>query len=387
MNRRTGRLSLLRDDEKGELWVAEGRPAAARSGRTDGEKALFRLLSWREGSFRFAPDAAVPAGVAAIERSMDDALLEGMRQSDEVAQAPAFVACADRTPGPCARSLARGLPAPGDRAGGGAAPRPRARLQDVLDLTPAPDLDVLAVLAALLHQGRGARGGRRLRRRTRTAPRSGGGARLRTLALRQRGSTPRLAVAKVLPVRRGAVRASLPGRGARLRRSRPSSCCPCAAASARWRGSTISEALRVDLCVLPPADAAQPLWRPFSVGLVGGVLLEDSEGAVKLGQLLVRHRLAAGAAGLDAPLRAGRRPGAPRAGSRGTAGAPHPRACSPRRSSCPRRARWPELRSALPGSSPVQRAQGLADPGELGQQLPLGLGAASWSACPSAGRA
>ncbi|WNZ59748.1 DUF4388 domain-containing protein [Myxococcus sp. MxC21-1] len=82
MNRRSGRLTLERGNDRGEISVVEGRPVNAKLGRVEGEKALFRLLAWVDGTFTFSPggNAARPR----INRGMDDALLEGMRQSDEV---------------------------------------------------------------------------------------------------------------------------------------------------------------------------------------------------------------------------------------------------------------------------------------------------------------
>ena len=55
MNKRSGKLTLERGNERGEIVVAEGRPVNARLGRVEGEKALFRLLAWTEGTFTFTP--------------------------------------------------------------------------------------------------------------------------------------------------------------------------------------------------------------------------------------------------------------------------------------------------------------------------------------------
>jgi hypothetical protein len=48
----------------------------------------------------------------------------------------------------------------------------------------------------------------------------------------------------------------------------------------------LSEVLHVDFCVLPPAEAARPLWRPFSAGAVGALLMDGSEAAVRLASYL-----------------------------------------------------------------------------------------------------
>lgn len=299
MNRRTGRLTLTREGESGELWVGEGRPVAARSGRTEGEKSLFRLLSWREGSFRFTPERGVARGLTPIARSMDDALLEGMRQTDEVARLMPTL------PAPTARlqlvdaGVLDGTQHPITRRVAELLRTPRA-LQDVVDLTPASDLDVLSAIATLLSKGLA----RVLEVAAEDAQRPLLGPAeahaLRTLALRRRGSTPSVAVAKLLlcggarPVRRyleDVLAADHPevellslrsgfGTVARL---------------------PLTAALQLDLCVMPAAEAARPLWRPFGVGLVGGLLLEAGPGPLALARHLLGERLPVVATGVHLP--------------------------------------------------------------------------------------
>jgi hypothetical protein len=48
----------------------------------------------------------------------------------------------------------------------------------------------------------------------------------------------------------------------------------------------LSEVLHLDFCVLPPAEAARPLWRPFSAGAVGALLMDSSEASVRLASYL-----------------------------------------------------------------------------------------------------
>ncbi|MCI0671085.1 MAG: DUF4388 domain-containing protein [Myxococcaceae bacterium] len=279
MHRRSGRLQLARGDERGDIYVGEGRPVLARAGRVEGEKALFRVLTWTDGTFSFAPGPP-PSGGERITRSMDDALLEGMRQADEVARLEsslpprhfhlqllpdADLKGAQHPVTECVVELLR---------------QSRA-LQDVVDLTPASDLDVLGVVATLLSKG--------VARVLEEAPEVRGpepllGAAdahaLRTRALKGRSSTPSVAVAKVLlcggPA---AVRAFLDQVPA-LERLGPES------GAARSGFGTlahleVSEALRVDVCTLPPQEASRPLWSPFGVGAVGALLLEPEDGAVR----------------------------------------------------------------------------------------------------------
>ncbi|MFP2911477.1 DUF4388 domain-containing protein, partial [Pyxidicoccus sp. 3LFB2] len=150
MNKRSGRLALERGNDRGEITVVDGRPANAKLGRVEGEKALFRLLAWAEGTFTFSPgtNSVKPR----INRGMDDALLEGMRQADEVNRlmpglpprhtrlmlAPDVDLSQDQHPVTAqVVDLLR---------------QPRA-LGEVLDLAPATDLEVLSVLSALMQRG------------------------------------------------------------------------------------------------------------------------------------------------------------------------------------------------------------------------------------------
>lgn len=86
MNRRTGTIELRRQEpgrpeELGKLFLRDGNLLQATVGSVDGEKALFRLLAWREGSFAFTPNRVkVAARILAPTRAL---LMEGMRQIDE----------------------------------------------------------------------------------------------------------------------------------------------------------------------------------------------------------------------------------------------------------------------------------------------------------------
>jgi CheY-like chemotaxis protein len=86
MNRRTGRIDISRRDsggreERGTVWVRDGNLIQASAGNVEGEKALFRLLAWREGTFSFTPNrVSVAAKILTPTRAL---LMEGMRQLDE----------------------------------------------------------------------------------------------------------------------------------------------------------------------------------------------------------------------------------------------------------------------------------------------------------------
>jgi hypothetical protein len=86
LNRRSGTIELRRRtpdgrSERGRIALRDGDVAQAGCGPVEGEKALFRLLAWGEGSFSFRPSAApVEARLTTPTRAL---LLEGMRQLDE----------------------------------------------------------------------------------------------------------------------------------------------------------------------------------------------------------------------------------------------------------------------------------------------------------------
>lgn len=95
LNRRTGTLELVRREgpgreERARIEVREGQVVHAVIGTVEGEKALFRLLGWRNGSFSFSERAI--GGPARIRTPTRALLMEGMRQIDELAR------LADRLP-------------------------------------------------------------------------------------------------------------------------------------------------------------------------------------------------------------------------------------------------------------------------------------------------
>ena len=115
MNRRTGKLAIGSAHERGEIHLANGRPVNARLGQVEGEKALFRLVSWKDGTFAFTPGPAPHRAV--IDRSMEDALLEGMRHTDERRRLHGDPAAAHPPALHRAGGLRRRRRAPGDRRG------------------------------------------------------------------------------------------------------------------------------------------------------------------------------------------------------------------------------------------------------------------------------
>jgi len=90
-NRRSGVVELTRSQpngsrETGALWLHDGNVVHATAGsHVQAEKALFRLLAWRDGRFTFTSEATAPATtITAPTRVL---LLEGLRQLDEAERA------------------------------------------------------------------------------------------------------------------------------------------------------------------------------------------------------------------------------------------------------------------------------------------------------------
>ncbi len=81
LNRRTGTLFLQHGGQQGRIHLTDGSVVSAALGETTGEKALYRILRWHEGNFRYNPGHADVT--KDISRSMDALLMEGMRQLDE----------------------------------------------------------------------------------------------------------------------------------------------------------------------------------------------------------------------------------------------------------------------------------------------------------------
>lgn len=276
MNRRTGRLTLANGSERGEINIAEGRPVNARVNDVQGEKALFRLVGWREGNFAFHPGP--PPARAPINRSMEDALLEGMRQSDERQRLLGYLPALNQSlalvpdageliePHPVTKEILRVL----------AQPR---KLSELLDLADAPDLDVLGALTTLIEKGMVQRfdavG-------VREQPLLGAAEvhALRGKLLRGRPHRNAL-VAKIVICGTGPKAGrwfarSLPG--LKLSSSDPA----CLRSSFGTLGSLeVSDVLKLDFVLAPLAEAARPLWRPFLSASLGALVLEDNDAALR----------------------------------------------------------------------------------------------------------
>jgi DNA-binding response OmpR family regulator len=281
LNRKAGRLRLDRNGERGEIALSGGQPVDARAGAAGGEKAFFRLLARRDGPFSFQPGPVGDAGPVPITRRLEELLLEGLRQADELAR------------------LEGALPSPGSilslSSPGGPIPRglqpvteevvrllevPRS-FAELLDAATASDLEASRAVAALLDHGhaitaapirppavdpllrtdllhalrlRIARGGARGGRPVGKVVVAGG-----TLGARQ-GALLRLA--------------TLPGWETLASAAD--------AAGLGTLGTLDLGTLRIDLLSLPGDRSQRPLWGPFASGALGALVLLPAEGTEAL---------------------------------------------------------------------------------------------------------
>lgn len=151
LNGKNGTLYLARGSERGTVQLVNGQVVNARLGRVDGEKALYRLLLWHSGTFRFSPGTV--AGPAKISAPTDHLIMEGLRLGDETA------AQAERLPALHSRMH---LAIPRERLPQGLRAATREillqlegypRVSDLLDHCPYADLQILQVLRVLREKG------------------------------------------------------------------------------------------------------------------------------------------------------------------------------------------------------------------------------------------
>ncbi len=283
VNRKTGRLALEREGEKAEIALENGRVVDARTRHAEGEKALFRLLGLREGQFAFVPGAAPVE--ARIDRKVEELVLDGLRQSDEVA------ALLPALPGPNdavelavhPSELPQGLhPITAEVV---ALLRAPMTFQELVDRSTATDLEAMNAIAALLEKGyarRGAAAPPPEEVPPLLAPHELHALRARIARGRSSGNQT---VGKIVLAGGGplARRAAL----ARFQTVPGWEPAPAPAAGFGTIGRlSLGDGVRVDVTELPGDAASRPLWRPFAAGAVGAlVLLPAAEAELLLGEL------------------------------------------------------------------------------------------------------
>jgi len=279
VNRKSGRLAVEREGERAEVLLAEGRIADARLGPTSGEKALWRLLTRREGQFAFVPGA--PPAEERIERKLEELVLEGLRQADELAR------LLPSTPAP--GDLVELTVAPGELPAGlhpvteevlALLERPRP-FQEVLDRCRASDLEATRAVLALLERG--------FARRREGPPPLGEAADLlaphELHALRARIARGRSSGAQTIG------KIVLAGGGPLSRRAALARFLTVPGFRAEGAGTggfgtlgrlSLADGVRVDVTELPGERAQRPLWRPFAAGAVGALVLLPADGVEPL---------------------------------------------------------------------------------------------------------
>ncbi len=277
VNRKTGRLAVEREGERAVISLRDGRVLDAALGSVTGEKALFRLLTRREGQFAFVPGQLGDAAER-IDRRVEELMLDGLRQADEATRLLPVLPQPEDTvelavdpseipPGlhPITEEVVSLLTGP-------------RRFQEIVDRCPASDLEVMRAVLALLERGYA-------RRREGALPPSHAELlaphelhALRARIARGRSSGPQT-VGKVIvagggPLARHAARSrfqTIPGFETEGQ--------PVAGFGTIGR-ITLGDGVRVDVTELPGDPQHRPLWRPFASGAVGALVLlpaEDSE--------------------------------------------------------------------------------------------------------------
>jgi Domain of unknown function (DUF4388) len=89
---KTGKFTLVREDEQGAVYVKDGRIVHAQLGDIVGEEAVHGLASWSTGEFHFAPEEETDA--VSIYKSNARLLMEAAHQHDE------WRVLAHKVPGP-----------------------------------------------------------------------------------------------------------------------------------------------------------------------------------------------------------------------------------------------------------------------------------------------
>ncbi|HHN46729.1 MAG TPA: DUF4388 domain-containing protein [Planctomycetes bacterium] len=82
LNRKTGKLSIITEGERGDIFVRDGQVIHAKAGGVEGEEAVYRMLDAERGYFEF--DMKDVEGVTAtITVKTANLLMEGFRRMDE----------------------------------------------------------------------------------------------------------------------------------------------------------------------------------------------------------------------------------------------------------------------------------------------------------------
>ena len=81
LTKKNGRLVLTFENKRGEVYFREGSVTFAEVERKKGEEAVYRLLAWKKGQFKF--DVGAGAKAKNVQKTAESLLMEGMRRIDE----------------------------------------------------------------------------------------------------------------------------------------------------------------------------------------------------------------------------------------------------------------------------------------------------------------
>ncbi len=85
LSQMTTALFVQKDDRKGCIFFEDGQMTHAEVGAVEGEEALFTILSWSTGIFKFVGGMKAPRNT--ISTNWEYLLIEGMRRADEMSLA------------------------------------------------------------------------------------------------------------------------------------------------------------------------------------------------------------------------------------------------------------------------------------------------------------
>jgi DNA-binding response OmpR family regulator len=81
LTKKNGRLVVTNGNRRGEIYFREGIVTYADVDWKKGEEAVYRLLSWKNGQFRF--DVGASSASKNVQKTAEGLLMEGMRRLDE----------------------------------------------------------------------------------------------------------------------------------------------------------------------------------------------------------------------------------------------------------------------------------------------------------------
>ena len=266
--RRTGRVTLRRGNERGEVELVEGRPVDARAGAVQGEKALFRLLDWAEGTFSFTPGP--PAAESAHRAGHGRAAPRG-GAADRRVPAARSRPCPSRRPAGSrrrARRCGRSRRSPARCSAGWTRRGARRSSSTAME---AADLAVLQALAMLHGEGLVVPVDVDAPPAPEPLLTAAEAHAVRARAQRGRNSSRSQVVKVLVGARDGsAAREALAGLPLLAPEGAP------VEALGTVAELEVAEGLVLHFCVVPAGELGRPLWRPFTSDAAGLVLTEAS---------------------------------------------------------------------------------------------------------------